>query len=122
MRNKTKNWIILIGLALFGLGLSALRPVPIPEEEECIVVKAVVAEIYEDGDKDIVFRLQDQEKIFYINRGLEVLIVKDLKTKLIDEEVRIKYPKYWTVLDPTNSVRHISQLEYAGEIIFTEMD
>ncbi len=120
---KTRNWIILLGLLFLGPGILIFRPVPIPDEKDCLSLKGTVTEIYEGGIKDVVFKLQGLDKEFYINRGLERgLDLKKLKAELTNKEIVIKYPKYWTPLNPGNSVRHISKIECAGKTIFTELD
>jgi hypothetical protein len=120
---KPRNGIILSTLIFLGLGVSILRPVPIPDERDCLSVKGKVTDVYEGGVKDIVFKLHGFDKEFYVNRGLERgLDLSDLRAQLINKEIVIKYPKYWTPLDPGNSVRHISKIEHEGRTIFTELD
>lgn len=118
---KTKYWIILIGVAFIALGILIFRPVPIPDERDCLIVKGRVIEIKEGGVNDIVLRLADQDQTFYVNRGLERgLELEKLKTELMDKEITIKYPKYWTPLG--NSSKHISKIESAGRTIFSEIE
>ena len=120
---KTRNWFILIGLAFLTLGILIFRSLPIPDEKDCLSLKGVVTEVYEGGVKDVVFKLQGVDKEFYINRGLERgLDLKKLQAELITKEIVVKYPQYWTPLDPTNSVRHIAKIECDGKTIFTELD
>jgi hypothetical protein len=120
---KTRNWLILIGVLSLSLGILTFRPVPIPAEKDCLSLKGTVTEIYQSGVKDVVFKLQGLEKEFYINRGLERgLDLKILKAKLTNKDIIIKYPNYWTPLNPGNSVRHISKIECEGRVIFTELD
>ena len=120
---RTRNWTILTGLLFLGLGILIFRPVPIPAEKDCLSLKRTVSEIYEAGVKDVVFKLQGFDKAFYINRGLERgLDLKKLRVDLIGKEIVIMYPKYWTPLDPFNSVRHISKIEFDGRTVFTEID
>ena len=120
---RLRYWIMLL---VFGFLLSAvliLRPVPIPEEKDCLITKGTVVQIYEAGVKDVVFRLKDQGRSFYVNRGLERgLDLGKLRAQLINQNITIKYPKYWTPLDPGNSSRHVSKIEFDGETIFTEID
>lgn len=112
-----------MGLLLLGLGVLSFRPVPVPDENDCLSLKGTVSEVYEAGVKDVVFKLQGLDKKFYINRGLERgLDLKKLRADLTNKEILIKYPKYWTPLDPGNSVRHISKLECDGRPVFTELD
>jgi hypothetical protein len=117
---KTKYWVILTGVVL-TVGILVFRPVPIPNEKDCLIVQGSVIEINEAGVKDIVFTITGQDKTFYINRGLERgLELQKLRAELIDKEVTIKYPKYWTPLG--NSSKHISKVESAGRTIFTELN
>ena len=119
----TRNWIILTGLVFLGLGILAFRPVTTPDEKDCLSLKGTVSEVYEAGTKDVVFKLKGLDKEFYINRGLERgLDLKKLRADLTNKEIVIKYPKYWTPLNPTNSVRHISKIECDGRTVFTEID
>lgn len=118
-----KNWIILTGLVFIGLGTLAFRPIPIPDEKDCLILKGTVREVYEAGTKDVAFKLNGLDKEFYINRGLEKgLDLKKLRTDLTNKVIVIKYPKYWTPLDPTNSIRHVSKIECDGRTVFTEID
>lgn len=118
---KTAIWITLTLLVLLGM-IFVFRPVPIPAEKDCLSTKGIVAEIYESGVKDVVFRLKGQGSTYYINRGLERgLDLVKLKSALINQEITVKYPSYRTLLDPGNSVRHISKIEYSGETLFSEL-
>jgi hypothetical protein len=117
---KTIYSVILIGVVLL-LGVLILRPVPIPDEKDCLIVMGTVIEINEDGVKDVVFKLAGQDRTFYVNRGLERgLALEKLRAELMDKEITIKYPKYWTPLG--NSSKHISKIESSGRTIFTEID
>ncbi len=112
-----------LAIAFIGLLLLVLRPVPIPLEKDCLIKKGVVLEVYEAGTNDVVFKLQDQQQQFYVNRGLERgLELNKLRTELISKEITIKYPKYWTPLNPFNSSRHISKVEHEGRTVFSELE
>lgn len=118
---RTRNWIIM-GLFV-ALAIAILRPVPTPEENDCLIVKGTVIDLYEAGTKDVCFKLQGEDRVFYVNRGLERgLDLEKLKLELINKEITIKYPKHWTPLDPFNSIRHISKIESVGQTIFSEID
>ena len=119
---RAKNLMIISGLIFIALGLMIFRPVPIPNEKDCLSLKGTVVEIYEAGVNDIVFKLEGLDKEFYVNRGLERgLDLAELRSQMTNKEILIKYPKYWTPLDPGNSTRHISKIECDGRIIFTEL-
>tara|TARA_R110002124_G_C8543402_1_gene478546 strand:- start:93 stop:464 length:372 start_codon:yes stop_codon:yes gene_type:complete len=116
--------IILISFSLIILIIAVLifRPVPIVSENETISENGIVAEIYSNKGNDVIFIMENTERKFYINRGLENgLELNNLKEKLIGNAIVVKYPKYWTPLDWNNSVRHISKVEFNDEIVFNEL-
>ena len=116
--------IILISFSLIILIIAVLifRPVPIVSEDRTISESGIVKEIYSNKGNDIIFVIENNERKFYINRGLENgLELSNLKEKLIGNPIIVKYPKYWTPLDWNNTVRHISKVEFNGEIIFNEL-
>jgi len=123
MKKKiVKFTLITVGLLFFITAALIFRPVPIVPEDRAIVKRGVVSDIYSNQGNDIVFLLEGDQRRFYINRGLENgLELADLKNRLIGNPVVIKYPKYWTPLDWDNRIRHLSKLEYDGEIIFNEL-
>ncbi len=114
-----KKTFSIIGLFLVILLVLIFKPVPIQTEEECLVVEGMVIRIHETGVKDVGIELKDVNKRFYINRGFEFLNRKDL-AKIMGRQVTIKYPSYWTPLDPFNKTKHISKLEYDGVVVFDE--
>ncbi|MEM9548058.1 MAG: hypothetical protein AAGA77_18905 [Bacteroidota bacterium] len=117
---------ILPALGLFFIALFALvlRPVHIPENpDDCLVAKGKVIGIYEAGEHDVVFKLEDSKTRYYINRGLEQgLVLKELQKKLIGNTIVIRYPKHWTPLDPNNTTKHLSILEFEGQELYNEID
>ena len=118
----TKKIILLIGFIFFVIAVLILRPVPIVSEDKAIIETGVVKLIFEGGVNDVVFKLEDNNKRYYINRGLESgLTIKGLREKLIGEEVVFKYPRYWTPLDWNNEIRHLSKVEFNNEVIFNEL-
>ncbi|HMF73060.1 MAG TPA: hypothetical protein VK616_16390 [Flavitalea sp.] len=121
---KRKSWIIPgLAIVFIGLLLLVLRPVPIPLEKDCLTTRGIVSEVYEAGTNDVVFKLHDLNQTFYVNRGLERgLELEKLRAELVSKEITIKYPKYWTPLDPVNSSRHISKVEHEERIIFSEIE
>ncbi|MCG2420540.1 hypothetical protein K8089_16075 [Aequorivita sp. F47161] len=116
--------IILISFSLIILIIAVLifRPVPIVTEDKTISESGIVSEIYSNKGNDVIFVMENTERRFYINRGLENgLKLNNLKEKLIGNSIIVKYPKYWTPLDWNNSVRHISKVEFNDEIVFNEL-
>ena len=120
---KNSRWLVLFGIAtLLFLVAKACSPVPIPLERNCRVFKGTLTKIATDGTNDIFFNFDNSEKLFYINRGLEKgLKIESLKDQLVGQEVVIKYPRYWTPLDPLNHVRQVSKLEFQDSTIYSEL-
>ena len=97
------------------------RPVSILPEEECLVVTGEVEHIFEGGPYDVVFRLRNDPKRYYINRGLENgLDLQVLKNELLGKEVTLTYPDHWTPLDPKKTTIHISKVEFGNVIVYSE--
>ena len=120
---KKTHLAIAAAIGLFVLSaVFILRPVPTPLEKDCITIKGTVTHIYEGGVKDVVFVLDGRKETYYINRGLEQLNLAALKKELEGKEITIKYPDYWSLLDPGKSLRHISKIEYMEATVFSEID
>lgn len=118
---------IIIAFSIFGVLLLGailfLRPVPVPDEKDCLIEKGKVTTVFGGGVNDIVFKLESKDRIYYINRGIESgLNIDELRSKLSGETVTIKYPDYWTPLDFNNKIKHISKMTYNDEVIFSEID
>lgn len=110
---------ILLLIALAGF---LLRPVPIPPEKECLIVKGVVEQITEGDVKDIIFKLRDNNNLYYINRGLDYdFTLEGLRRDLIGKEVTIKYPDYWSLL-ADSSLRHLCKVQHNGKTVYSEID
>ena len=118
---KISIYLLVLFLILFFI--LALRPVPSLPELECEVTTGIVTDLFEGGEKDIVFRLRGDKRAFYINRGIEKgLILSDLQDRLSGKEVTFKYPKYWSPLDPASRAVHLSKVEFDGITIYAEFD
>ena len=92
------SWIISIAVIgpfiLFALVM--ILKVPVKPEKDLLVKEGTVEAIFEGGVKDVCFRLAGDDRVYYINRGLENgLDLFELQEHLIGTEVSIKYPDYW---------------------------
>jgi len=124
MKKIIRFYLIAVSLAivLFALGLYFFRPVPIVKEKDAITVTGIVVDIFEAGVKDVVFKLNGDNVIYYVNRGLEHgLNIDSLKAKLVGNQVTLKYPDYWTPLDKDKKTRHLSKVEFNNEVLFNEL-
>ena len=110
--------IFVIGICFIG---SVLIPALLVSEDKTIEAKGVVYKVYEAGDKDIVFKLENNDTSFYINRGIELgLKINDLEQELMGKEIVIKYQNYRTILNWYSKSKHISKVEFKDKIIFNE--
>ena len=110
-------------LFLFILAALIFRPVPIVPENECLSQTGIVTSVFEGGTNDVNIRLEDNDHMFYINRGLKNgLEMSQVKSDLIGYEVTLKYPKHWTPLDPFSKTHHVSVVKKGDQIIFTELE
>ena len=79
--------------------------------------------VFEGGEKDICFKLYGNDQVFYINRDLEQgLQLAGLQAKLTNEAITIKYPPHYSPLAQISKVRHLSKLEWKGEVLFSELN
>ena len=121
-----KKHYIYVALVFILLAFAAmtLRPVIVPKDaKDCLVAQGKVVKVFEGGVKDVAFRLEGDKTMYYINRGLEHgLNLEELQKELIGNNVIIRYPKHWTLLDPKNRIKHLSILEYNGKEIYNEIE
>ena len=122
MKKVSKIIFISFSLLFFIVAVLIFRPVPIVTEKNTISESGIVKEIYANKGNDIIFILENVQRRFYINRGLENgLELTDLKKRLIGNSIVMKYPKYWTPLDWNDKIKHISKVEFNHEILFNEL-
>jgi hypothetical protein len=122
MMSKLLKYLLLSLGSIFCIAcLLIFRPVPIIAEEHALTEKGIVASIHSNKGNDLIFKMKNTSRRFYINRGLELgLELKELENRLINQKVVMKYPDYWTPLDWNNQIKHISKLEHEGEVLFNE--
>ena len=122
MKKIIKITLVSFSLIVLIIAVLIFRPVPIVTEKNTISESGIVKEIYANKGNDIIFILENVQRRFYINRGLEMgLELTDLKKRLIGNSIVMKYPKYWTPLDWNDKIKHISKVEFNHEILFNEL-
>lgn len=119
------NFLRKLGFSAFAfltvLSLLALRPVPTSELSSCETIQGIVADVQLGTSQDIVITLTNTDRVFYINRGQELgFDVEIIKSLILEEEVTLYYPKYWTPLDPTASIRHLTGIQLGDRLVFSE--
>ena len=114
--------MLLFAGATLSVAIITLRPVPIMPEERLSVAEGTIDHIFEAGEFDIVFTIRESGKHYYINRGIEQgLSVEDLRDKLLNQKVTIKYPEFWSLMGSEN-VNHLSKLIFRDQVIYTELE
>ena len=117
-----KRLLYVFGLLLLVFIILALRPIYNLENDDCLPVSGTVQWIGSGGPADIVFKLHNDERVFYINRGEESgLSIKDLRASLTDRKIELLYADHWTPLDPRSQHRHVSKLVFEGEVLYNEL-
>ena len=119
------NFLRKLGFSAFAfltvLAFLALRPAPASELSSCETIQGIVADVQLGNSQEIVITLTNTDRVFYINRGQElgfdVNIIKDL---ILEEEVTLYYPHYWTPLDPTASIRNLTGIQLGDQLVFSE--
>ena len=109
---KKKVFIPVITFVICTLVLSFMifKMVPVESEDNSVILQGLVVDIYEAGAKDIVFKLDNDNFNYYINRGLEAgMDIDDLKDKLIGNTIEIKYHMH---------SRHIYKLKHNDDVLF----
>ena len=122
MKKIIKITLVSFSLIVLIIAVLIFRTVPIVTEKNTISESGIVKEIYANKGNDIIFILENVQRRFYINRGLEMgLELTDLKKRLIGNLIVVKYPKYWTPLDWNDKIKHISKVEFNHEMLFNEL-
>ncbi|MDB2413529.1 hypothetical protein OAV61_05060 [Flavobacteriaceae bacterium] len=122
MSKLIKITLVSFSLIILIIAVLIFRPVPIVSESNAISEIGIVKEIYSNKGNDVIFVMENTDRRFYINRGLENgLELNNLKEKLIGNSIVVKYPKYWTPLDWNDKIKHISKVEFNNEILFNEL-
>lgn len=117
-----KKIIIIFSLIFVSLYFSlALRPISV-DRNNCETIKGTVTEVKEGGAKDLVIKVSGQDRILYINRGLEKKFnLPEFREKFIGKKVTVSFADHWTPLDPfSKGSRHITELTIGKEIVYSE--
>lgn len=117
-----KNAIIFLGAAsLVVFVVLALRPVSLSKENSLELTGSVDTTYLNPTTHDLVIRIVGEGRIFYVNRATDRnLDIPELIRELSSQQVTLWYSKQWTPMDPTGSIRHITQLVIGEKLVFTE--
>lgn len=122
---KTKTIILTLGtVLLLVLAVVSLIPISNPSLEDSEKTTGEVELIAEEGGPfDIQIRVNNDDRVYYINRGAENgLDAKKLNKALAGSEIEIHYANHWTPLDPFGKMKHITRLSHNGTVFYDEIE
>ncbi len=89
--------------------------------DDCYKLKGKVKYVKAiEGINDIVFYLDNSNKRFYINRGLEAGLTKASLDTLKGKEITIYPVNNWTLLDPKRRTQHVARVEVGSVVLYSE--
>jgi hypothetical protein len=87
------------------------RSEPPSPTEKTIRTLGIIEEVVETQQKNIVFKLKDDDKLYYIKKDLEKdLTFRELRKRLAGKSVEIYYVNHWTPVDPLR-VKHVTKVD-----------
>lgn len=90
-------------------------------KDKCKHVSGTVTGIFDDGNKDAIFKIEGQKSLFYLNQGFEKkLNLKNLLEKVQGKQVNILYADHWNPLGSISESRHISEISVNEELLYSE--
>ena len=121
MVNKILYWsigiisVLFIAFAAYMIFIVKAGSVD-TSKSNSIEVIGVVNDVYEDGVKDLVFKLKDDITVYYINRGLDNKFnLQSIQQELLGKEVSLWYAKHRSV-----GSKHLTRLQVKDSIYYTE--
>jgi hypothetical protein len=117
--------IIGIGLLLIllALGFLMVNAVPTITEENTETLIGVVKRVYEPCCQDVVVEVAGENRVFYINRGMEEGIDPAAwNGQLKGKEVTLVFvPHNWNPLDPSGRMTTIAEIRQGDETLFSRL-
>ena len=87
-------------------------------KENSVEVSGIVSKVYEGGVKDLVFKLENDTNIYYINRALENgFDLKTIEKELLGKKVELWYAKHRS---SPNGGGHMTQIKFNDSLYYTE--
>ena len=107
--------IISVACLFMAFVFAAFKPISLSNSQKRVDGKIVA--IYEGGVKDAVFKIENSQTTYYLNRGFDQFSLAELN-ELIGKTVSVYYSENWTPLDPFNSrSKNIEKLEVNQAVI-----
>jgi len=108
--------IISVVFLLMALVFAAFKPIKLSTTQKRVEGKIIA--VSQGGVKDAVFKIENDNTTFYLNRGFDQFSVTVLNA-LVGKKANFYYSDIWTPLDPFQSgSKNIEKLEVDQSIIF----
>ena len=105
-------------LLMITLGV-IFRPVPNSSPQDMLRTLGVIEQVLETRQKNVVFKLKDDDRFYYIQEDLERgLTFPELQRRLSGKLVEIYYVKHWTPVDPLR-VKHVTKVDLNKMTLYT---
>ncbi len=122
MKKIAAYTLYLLGLFTFIVLIFAFRPIYNVSSDECVIEQHEITYVFEGGVKDAVFRIKDNNKTLYINRGLENgLNLERLRKDAVGKQATFYVVNHWRPFGLNEQNRHVSRLEIDGAILYDEL-
>jgi len=121
---KKQTILLTLGVVLLlVLVVMSLIPISNPTLKNSQITTGKVELIAEEGGPfDIQVHLDNDDRIYYINRGAENgLGPAELNKTLVGYEIELHYANHWTPLDPFGKMKHITRITQDQTIIYDEI-
>lgn len=87
-------------------------------KDNSVEISGLVDNLYEDGVKDLVFKLKEDDNIYYINRALENgFNLEETQKELLGKEITLWYAKH-----RSGPGGHMMQLKHQDSIYYSEWE
>lgn len=106
---------IVVASIFFALIITlaiVFRPVPVASVDNTLKAFGTIEGVYKSGDDGVVFKLRGDDRLFYLEEGLQNgLSANALQETLLGQIVEIYYVKYWSPLDPLSKLKYIAKVD-----------
>lgn len=116
-----KKAIFIVAIAVFALVAIVLSTAIDTSMENSVKVSGTVKSISEGGVKDIVFELENDSTLYYINRGFENgFNLAKAKKDFEGKKIKLFYAKSRSPLALEGCSKHITHAVLNDSVIFSE--
>lgn len=119
-----RNFMLTTAFIMFAFAsyILVFTRVPKPTLENTNVTSGRVVKVHYGGVNDVVIRLPNDERFYYINRGLERGLDLDRFAQQLEGKNVNLYviERNWTPLDPSHNLAPVGRVSLAQNVLFTD--